>query len=493
MVGQLEGDPEAKKLIQRNSKRLLRLVNQLLDMSKLESGKMKLALIQRDIISFLRYLVESYQSYAKSKQVELKFQSSVKVLVMNFDPEKLQQIFANLISNAFKFTAEGDQIIIACTTSSSGFWKVPKNLIITIEDNGQGIKAAALPLIFDRFYQADNSPLSGGQGTGIGLALTRELVNLMKGHISATSQWGKGTTFTVTLPVHTGELAAEITARPVPTMEPPTPASTTFPDEKNDTKPGPPKATLPVLLIIEDNLDVITYIKTCLQGNYQLHTAHDGKEGIDKALEIIPDIIISDVMMPYKDGFEVTKTLKSDERTSHVPIILLTARADVESKIEGLKRGADAYLAKPFHKQELLVRLQKLVELRKRMQSRYSSLSPNAPTTDPSLQIEDAFLKKLQSSVEANLDDHLFGVNDLCKEIGMSQPQLYRKIKALTNKSPSAYLRTIRLQKSKALLKDPNLTVSEVAYKVGFSDPSYFSKTFSEAFGYPPSEKRDSQ
>ena len=247
------------------------------------------------------------------------------------------------------------------------------------------------------------------------------------------------------------------------------------------------------LLVIEDNSDVAYYIHSCLHEIYKITFAKNGQEGIDKAIESIPDIIISDVMMPEKDGYEVVQVLKKDERTSHIPIVLLTAKADIVSKLEGLERGADAYLAKPFNKQELKIRLSKLIELRQKLQQRFSVLNNQQPTTsnqEPTTNLEDAFFQKIKIIVERHLDDPYFKPADLGRSLNMSQSQLYRKVKALTNSTPAILIRRIRLQKGRELLHTTELNVSEIAYQVGFTDPAYFSRTYSEEFGITPSSDR---
>mgnify|MGYP002624696862 CR=1 FL=1 len=243
---------------------------------------------------------------------------------------------------------------------------------------------------------------------------------------------------------------------------------------------------LPSLLIIEDNPDVVQYLRSLLEDQYQLAIARDGEDGISMALERIPDLILSDVMMPKKDGFEVCATLKKDERTSHIPIILLTAKADTDSRIAGLERGADAYLAKPFDQKELFVRLETLLELRRALKRRYHSLEPAPPSPDTGLQQEDAFIEKLKAVILDRLDDENFGIAELCKAAAMSRSQLHLKIKALTDRSTSHFIRAVRLHKAKELLRNSHLNITEVAFEVGFNDPAYFSRSFSEEFGLSP-------
>jgi DNA-binding response OmpR family regulator len=257
------------------------------------------------------------------------------------------------------------------------------------------------------------------------------------------------------------------------------------------TAPLSPKfGDFPLLLLIEDNRDVVIYIQTLLQNSYDIRVAYDGAEGIEKAQEIIPDIIISDVMMPQKNGYEVCQTLKNDTRTSHIPIILLTAKASTPDRIKGLQQGADAYLTKPFNKEELQVRLQKLVALRQQLQEKYGQMPMlQAPKTTTS-NLEDVFLQKLCAVVEKRINDTDLGVKDLCFAAKLSPVQVNRKLKALTDKTPSLFIRLIRLQKGKEMLQSSDLTIAEVAYSVGFTDPNYFSRAFSEEFGHPPSERR---
>ena len=329
-----------------------------------------------------------------------------------------------------------------------------------------------LPYVFDRFYRVNEQE---GSGTGIGLALTKELVQLLQGHITAKSKLEQGTVFTLTLPI----------TRNAPKYTVSTPITL-----QTNTETAPKDQFIlyqerPLLLIVEDNIDVMTYIKGMLASDYQLLFAQNGKQGLEKAFEYIPDLVLSDVMMPIMDGFEMTHRLKTDERTSHIPIILLTAKADMPSKLKGLEFGADAYLAKPFNKKELFIRLRKLLELRRQLQTRYQSLQPSQ---HKSLKIEDAFLQKLRNIVETHLSDENFAVPELCDALYISRSQLHRKLKALTGRSTSHVVRSIRLQRAKQLLETTKMNISEVAYAVGFKEPAFFSKVFKEEFGVPPSQ-----
>ncbi len=478
---------EGLVMIKRNSGQLLQLVNQLLDLSKLESDSLPVRMIRDDIIQYLKYLTESLHSYAESKDIRLHLLPDVKTMEMDFDPEKIQSIFINLLGNAIKFTPAGGDVYVA--VSIVGNPPRGSSLVLKVKDNGIGIPEAQQPFIFDRFYQANNSSTRVGEGTGIGLSLTNELVKLLGGSIKVDSQEGEFTEFTVILPVSreaekvgANGLAGEnhVPAWKAQSLESLVVATPTLMAD----------AGLPLALLIEDNRDVLKYLAACLQGQYRLEMATNGQEGIEKSIEQIPDIIISDVMMPEKDGFEVLATLKRDERTSHIPVVLLTAKADIESRLEGLERGADAYLAKPFEQRELEVVLRKLIALRQQLQARYSSLLPVTDANDKALPPENAFLTRLRQCIEQHMEDEDFGIHELCHELGVSRTQLHRKLTALTGKSTSQVIRGIRMQKAMKLLKDPSLNVSEVGYAVGYSNPSHFTQMFTEEFGASPSRFR---
>jgi len=355
-----------------------------------------------------------------------------------------------------------------------------------VTDTGPGIPPEALPFVFDRFFQADNQEHAGATGSGIGLSLTKDLVKAMGGDISVESRVGQGTTFTVRLPVsNKAEKAPALAAY-------------------RDTPDVHHTAELPAnghtagghrLLLVEDNPDVMEYLAACLRDRYVLDFAYDGQAGIDKALETAPDLIISDVMMPGKNGFEVCEILKNDERSSHIPLVLLTAKADIDSRLAGLRRGADAYLAKPFHPEELLLTLNNLLELRRQMQARYLdwatqetpvSETASAAATDP----ENEFLKKLRAVVEDNLSDATLDVEAICRKIGMSRTNLHNKLTALTGLSTTLYVRKLRMHRAQELLQTTDATVSEIAYEVGFNDPKFFSRVYTEEHGVPPSEER---
>ncbi len=490
MADQLNSTDKAKstqgaELIKRNANQLLDIIYQLLDLSKLEDKSFKLQLQQDDIVYYLRYITESFQTYANSKNLSLRFFSSIESQVMDYDAKQVHQLLHNLISNAIKFTPSAGTISIKLSLHN-------EQLQIEVIDSGIGIAEKDLSRVFDRFYQADNENSRQGKGSGIGLAHCKELVNLMEGSIVVNSKLGEGTTFSISLPINNNAPLIKTA------LENEKLSTTIFQDTENTKVLAnghkTTKKELPHLLIIEDNADVVIYLQNCLEPYYQLDVAYNGRIGIEKAQEHIPDLIISDLMMPEKDGYEVCDTLKNDERTSHIPIILLTAKADAASKISGLRHGADAYLAKPFHKEELLVRLEKLVERQQRLVAYFSKniQSENSiDTPDPALQeaieVEDVFIQKVRQIVAEHHGDENFGLPQLCQKIRMSRSQLFRKMKALINTSPSQFIRNYRLSEAKSLLENSDLNVSEVAWQVGFKDPSHFSKAFQDKFGVSPS------
>ena len=519
MADQIKEDPatwldEGLTMIKRNSNRLLQLVNQMLDLAKLESGKMRLHLQQGDVINYLKYLVESFHSYAQGKNIQIHFLSDLDAFAMDYDPEKLQQIMTNLLSNAVKFTPQGGHVYVDLrlqgddapsrkTEAKRQVEQSPGNtgqhIIIRVRDTGIGIPEEQIANVFDRFYQVDDTPTRQSEGTGIGLALTRELVKLMDGTIGVKSKTGKGAEFSVTLPVRretdwspsdykAPEKAEEDIriSRPAPGIAKPAAI------EHRKAEPASP-----LILLAEDNPDVVAYLASCLNGRYRLAVAKDGREAIEIATDTVPDLVISDVMMPHKDGFEVCRALRGDERTSHIPIVMLTAKADLDSKLEGLEHGADAYLAKPFHKEELLLRIRKLLELRQQLRQHYLAVAGLAPgfmagkPLPAMANTEDRFVQKVRDVVEAHLDDNAFDVEQLCREIAMSHSQLHRKLSALTGFAATKFIRLIRLNKAQELLQNPALSITAIAFDTGFNDPSYFGRVFRQEFGVSPQEWRD--
>ncbi len=481
MAGMIKEPDEARDMIQRNADSLLLLINQILDLAKLESGQMPLDLACFDIIPYVQYVSESFQAFAASKQITLVTYPECEKLVMDMDEQKLYSILSNLLSNAIKFTSGGGKIIIHLREEAN-------QLVLKVKDTGQGIPREHLPFVFDRFYQVDASSTRKGEGTGIGLTLTKELVEFMHGQISVKSQVGEGTEFTVNIPISTlaQRSTPQMHVHPFPAIGSPDNIPIHSPSADDNRE-------LPRLLLIEDNQDVAVYIQLCLEGLFQVDIATNGVDGIEQAVQTIPDVLISDVMMPEKDGFEVCQAIKNDERTSHIPVILLTAKADIDSRLTGLSAGADAYLSKPFVKEELLIRLQKLIELRQTLQQRFSSIHhPESIDSDSALDntLDGQFLFKVRQLVLDYLGDESFGNAQLASKIHLSESQLFRKLKALTGISTALYIRQIRLHQARQLLLNSDKTVAEIAYEVGFSDPAYFSRTFSQEFGISPNAMR---
>ena len=467
------------EMIKRNGKSLLYLVNEMLDLAKLESGNMELQLVKADVVPFIKYICESFQSYANEKNVNLIVYSEVDSLIMDMDENKLQAIIYNLLSNAIKFLGNGNEIIVHLnSTTENG----SRQFLIKVKDNGMGISKEDLPHIFNRFYQADATISRHGEGTGIGLSLTKNFIELMGGNITVKSELGKGTEFIVYLPVFTAAKSLDLAYGEIetPVMEIDRP-------KENPKSQYLKENDLPIALIIEDNADVVYFLKNSLEAKYRTVHAENGKIGVEKALSEIPDIIICDVMMPIMDGYEVCKKLKSDKRTDHIPIIILTAKATQKDRLVGLSYGADAYLVKPFEKAELFIRLNQLIGLRKKMISKFENdgltVFLRTRTKNPGVQ----FLQEAIKIIHKELADPDFGPKQLAFKLNLSESQTYRKLKSITDKSTAVFIRSVRLNKAKEMLYDSDKTVSEIAYSVGFNDPSWFSRAFKEEFGYSPS------
>ncbi|NOX87275.1 MAG: response regulator, partial [Chlorobi bacterium] len=415
---QVKGADHALELIRRNGKNLLRLVNQMLDLSKLESGKMELHLVQTDVIPFVKYIGESFQSLAREKQINLVIYAEVDELRMDVDVNKLSAILSNILSNAIKFTSPGGKIVLHLNRI---LIRNKPFFIIKVKDSGIGIPQEDMKHIFSRFYQVDNSSSQKGEGTGIGLALTKQFVELLNGTITVKSTVGKGSEFSFQLPVtNQAEQTKDVRAflePDVPAFESGVEAGPQIPDEQ---------AELPLALIIEDNADVAHYLKTCLAGKYRTLHAGDGEAGMETAFEKVPDIIICDVKMPKKDGFEVCSTLKSDERTDHIPVIMLTAKVSTKDRLTGLSRGADAYLTKPFVKAELLTRIDQLVLLRRKMMRKMNKDSLRHFLKTKPEDPETKFLQKIIKIIHEEISNHSFGSSlQLSRKMHLSESQLY--------------------------------------------------------------------
>ncbi|SOE21061.1 Signal transduction histidine kinase [Spirosomataceae bacterium TFI 002] len=484
MANQIADNPkkwldQGMSMIIRNSESLLVLVNQMLDLSKLESGNMLFNTIQADIAPYLKYLTESVHSLAEMKNITLIFNSADEKKMLDFDKDKIQQIMLNLLTNAIKFTPDGGKVNVAIKLKAE-----QKPLLhISVEDSGIGISNKHIPHIFNRFYQVDDTSTRQIGGSGIGLALVNELVQLTGGSIRVESEINKGTKFSIELPVtNKAPLDDFKEIEPKPKLI----KQGIWPKEMNlKTNKG-----LPQILLIEDSPDMVTYIVSCLEKDFEIRLAKNGQEGVNMAMEFIPDLIISDVMMPFKDGYEVCHNLKNEIKTSHIPIILLTAKADLESRLEGFEKGADAYLAKPFHSEELIMRISKLLESRKKLQAFYLSQIGNSAQLVNEQNPENEFILKIQGIIEDNLLHQEFNVESLCVIIGISHSQLHRKLMALVGISPNKLINQIKLQNAKKLLENSTLNISQIATNSGFNDPGYFSRIFKKEFGKTPQSWR---
>lgn len=489
-------------VIQRNARRLQQLINQLLSLSRLESGKMRLQVREENIVFLVRGYVHSFESLAKQKEIELNFSSDEEEIILYADRDKLEKILYNLLSNAFKFTENGGRIKVEIFTRILKEFNNPWVELI-ISDTGKGIPENKLVHIFDRFYQADDSYTKDQEGSGIGLALVKELVDLHHARISVQSTVGRGTRFILQFNTDKSIFKAEEINVDIQ------PDRHTFSDKEpieqftESLKKGKaiiqnsdkPTDTKPFLLIVEDNDDLRAYIRSQLGPDYRISEAEDGKQGYEKAVDKIPDLIISDVMMPVMDGYELCRKIKQDGRTSHIPVILLTAKAAMEDKLEGLETGADDFLTKPFDLQELEVRIRNLIKQRKKLQSFYVNHiyagddRPLFEISDEMISANDKkFLKKAVETVEKYISDEDFTTEIFSHEMAISRVQLHRKLNALTGKSATAFVRMVRLYHAAQLLRKGTANVTQAAYESGFSNLSWFAKCFQEQFGKNPSE-----
>ncbi len=473
--------------MKRNAQRLLVLINQLLDLSKLDAGQIKANIQKSDLAKHIQVLASSFDSLAESNGIQLQIKQSRSQAMVYYDSDKVEKIVLNLLSNAFKFTEGGGKISL--TT------KYPDNLEsieITVEDTGIGISSEKVHQIFDRFYQIDGSHQRNYEGSGIGLALVKEMVHLHKGTIKVKSKEGVGTTFVVTLPIarETWEnelsevevMEEEIKGNEVKVLFP---ISESWSKIENNAVNEDEK----ILLIVEDNTDLRQYIRAVFEAEYRIIEAKDGQEGIEKAFEFIPDIVVTDLMMPRLDGLSFCKKLKTDDKTSHVPVVMLTAKASVESKIEGLELGADDYLTKPFLKEELKVRVRNLVTQRELLRQKYDKQVIDLKPTEVTLpSIEVKFIEKAKAIVEKHIAESEFDVEQFANEMNLTSVVLRRKIKAVTNQSVTEFVRKYRLHKAANLLLSDTDNVSTIAYQVGFESLSYFTKAFQKEFGKLPSE-----
>ncbi|QKZ14740.1 ATP-binding protein [Spirosoma sp. KUDC1026] len=489
-------------VMERNGNRLLSLINQLLDLSKLEAGQLKAELVTDELTALFHTLSSSFTSLAESRQISFVFEQSETRIWAMFDRDKLEKIVVNLLSNAFKFTPKGNEVRMSVHYSITGESGM---LTLTVQDTGIGIAPEHLARIFERFYQVNGQTTRSHEGTGIGLALVNELVKVLKGTIDVVSAQGAGTTFTVTLPfvpavapeeravdAGTTSVAAYLADRPEPV---PLPSAGRVSEEER------------ILLIVDDNADIRAYVRRIFDGEYRVMEATDGREGLELATSVLPDIVICDLMMPRLDGFGFCRALKSQEATSHIPVIMLTAKATVDDRIDGFDRGGDDYLTKPFNQMELEARVRNLIRQRERLFQAFARQNRNRPPTEvaptdvaptevavPALPTaEQLFLDRLSTVVDQHLDDASFTVEDLAEAVHLSRVQLHRKLKAVASTTATQFIRDIRLARAAQLLTENRQSVTQIAYAVGFDNLSYFSKVFQERYGVSPSQYTKSQ
>ena len=480
-------------LIERNSDRLKELIDQLLELSQLEKAAVPLKAKHINLVETLRGLMASFEALARQKNIELKFESDLSSEVCWIDIDKFEKIINNLLSNAFKFTQQGGKVIVSVSQLLLDERQFAE---IKIADSGAGIAKNKIEKIFDRFYQVDSSDKRSYGGSGIGLALVKEFIDLHRWKISVDSEEGKGTEFKIHIPMWDDYLNENKKVYDESTR------AVSYPDiNKSEPELSIDKTKIkqkelltensknkPQLLIVDDSEDVRKYLSGLLEGDYKISLAENGEEGINVASEINPDLIISDVMMPSMDGMEFCNKIKSNWQTSDIPVILLTAKASTESKLEGLEMGADAYLTKPFDSKELFVRIKNLLDQRKRIRDKYNQNLDTITESNKLNTADSEFINKALEMLEKNIDKTNFGTEQLAKELFVSRTQLHRKIHTITGQAPGEFIRIFKLKRAGQLLLEGKLSVTQVAYEIGFSSPAQFTRAFAKQFDCLPSE-----
>jgi signal transduction histidine kinase/ligand-binding sensor domain-containing protein/DNA-binding response OmpR family regulator len=496
-------DHQYLTMMKRNVDRLLHMINKVLDIRKLDSGYLNIYLKNGDIIQFVKSLSGSFSFKAKQKNIQFQTLFHQETFDTWFDPDLIDKIVFNLLSNAFKFTPDHGQISVETVILVGGSvkWKSEKELYdinssadlvkMIVKDNGIGIPAEQRDKIFDRFYQADNQASRSG-GSGIGLALVKELIELVDGQIKLESEEQIGSCFTVWIPI-----GAEVMERgnnksvvqkidPILSLDEDHSLMGSFQSERKLPQTGE-NTEKPLILIVEDNHDMELFVSNILESNFDILSANNGRTGLELAMENIPDLIVSDIMMPDMDGLEMCQMIRNNERTNHIPIILLTARSTEEYQIEGLFAGADDYIMKPFNAKNLLLRVSNIIKSRQLLREKFS-LSDLADPPGQATSLDDVFIHKIRGIVEQHLDNPDFDPQVFAYETGMSRAQLYRKLKAITNQTVNDFIFSVRINRGAWLLLNEGLTVSETAYAVGFKTPAHFSKMFSAHMGQSPSK-----
>ncbi|WP_200979204.1 two-component regulator propeller domain-containing protein [Echinicola sp. 20G] len=454
--------------IHRNAKRLMNLINQLLDIRKIETNGLDFSPVEGDVINFLKEAVESFEDLSEKKNIGLSFESNVSSLFTFFDADKLEKIVFNLLSNAFKFTYREGQISVSAQYEKGENYE--GILHIAVRDTGVGMSKEVQQRIFDRFYVGEENSDSLNQGSGIGLSIVQEFTRMHGGQVQLESELGKGSNFIISLPLE------ELSPIEEPLM-----------DHEEEEQLSVELTEMKTILLVEDNEDFLLYLKSCLSEEYKVITALNGEEGLEVALEHIPDLVISDVMMPKMNGLALCHTLKKDRRTSHIPVILLTAKTSEEHQLEGLDSGANHYVTKPFKIELLLLRIRNLLEERSLLQERFKKRIGVITSEEKLESLDDILIQKAVRVVEDNIDDPEFSVEFLSKELAMSRVHLYKKLSSLTGKKPLEFIRMIRLERATQLLGESQLNVAEVAYRVGYNNAKYFTKHFKAEYKVLPS------
>ena len=465
------------QLMHRNAQRLLHLVNQLLDFRKGEMSTHQLSLSEGDIISYVHSVCNSFLLMADKKHIQFSFFSGIDTFSMAFDADKVGKIVMNLLSNAFKFTPEGGRVTVMIEHVAG----TPDMLEIKIADTGIGISEVDKEHIFERFYQAGHKGVEETTGNGIGLSLVRDFVTLHEGEVKVFDNIGTGSVFVIQFPVKHVETQVQL------------PPETGIPageeedkEIKEETREETERKDFPLLLIVDDNEDFRIFMRYSLELQYRVKLAVNGNEAWEMMQEELPDLVISDVMMPQMDGNELCRLIKQDKRTAHIPVILLTARQNTEAKLEGLQTGADDYVTKPFNMTILVLRIRKLIELSRYHRVTQGMIDP-APSEIVITSLDEKLIEKAIKYVEDNMSRTELSVEELSRELGMSRVHLYKKLLQITGKTPIEFIRVIRLKRAAQLLRESQLHVSEVAFEVGFNNPKYFSRYFKDEFGVLPS------
>ncbi len=464
-------------LVKSNTERLLRLTNQLLDYRKLSLSQMPINLENIDLVTTVESVCKLFSELALKNRIALDFKSKPSSIICMLDRDKIESIIFNLLTNAIKHTPNEGLVRVSVELSNN-------NAIIKIKDTGSGISKEKIDKVFETFYSDSDSSIQ--KGTGIGLPLVKGLVELMKGDIKVESQQLSGTCFIVTIPI---EIASKKGEEKHFTISGSHHVNSSSSDWKHN---GKKNNTKPTLLIAEDDEQMNNYIVMQFENDYNIVQAFDGQDAYQKAAALLPDLIISDLMMPELNGIELTQKLKTELDTSHIPIVLLTAKSDHEDKLRGIETGADTYLTKPFSTELLTVTVSKLIENRRLLRQKYSQSTEIEPSGITITSVDEQFIRRILEIIDANLDNSALSVEEVSKEIGVSTPQLYRKTKAITGLSPNEFIRTHRIKRAAILLKETGLTISEISYRTGFNNPKYFSRCFSQQLGTPPSRFRTS-